>query len=83
VDRDTGNFNWAFQPVPYALDADPDWAAGAAVVHASCGTVIVSVMKDGWAYGVNPAGSCKWQFPQTAPAPPAPQACIFPTNDNH
>ena len=83
VDRDTGNVNWAFQPVPYAIDGDPDWAAGAAVAHASCGTVITSVMKDGWAYGVKPDGSCKWQFPQTAPAPPSPQACIFPTNDKH
>ena len=89
VNKDTGNVNWVFQPVPFERDGDPDWAAGATVVHASCGTVITSVMKDGWAYGINPDdGSCKWQFPQTtsappSPAPPRPQACVFGTDDHH
>jgi polyvinyl alcohol dehydrogenase (cytochrome) len=32
VDKDTGNVIWQFQPVPYKLDDDPDWAAGAAVM---------------------------------------------------
>jgi outer membrane protein assembly factor BamB len=71
LDRATGNIIWKFQPVPYALDADPDWAAGATVMTTSCGTLIASVQKDGWAYAVS-AGSAapgpppvRWQFPAT------------------
>jgi outer membrane protein assembly factor BamB len=71
VDKNTGSVIWGFQPVPYALDGDPDWAAGAAVMPASCGELVASVQKDGWAYAVD-AGtnvphppSVKWQFPPT------------------
>jgi hypothetical protein len=28
VDDKTGAIIWQFQPVPYALDDDPDWSAG-------------------------------------------------------
>src|SRR5262249_39083058 len=28
IDKDTGKIVWAFQPVPFRLDDDPDWAAG-------------------------------------------------------
>ena len=71
VDKDTGTVVWAFQPVPYALDDDPDWAAGASVMSTSCGELVASVQKDGWTYAVS-AGSgavgppnVKWQFPPT------------------
>jgi hypothetical protein len=69
VDKDTGNIIWAFQPVPFALDADPDWAAGATIMSTSCGEMIASVQKDGYSYAVNPGNgvpglpSVAWQFP--------------------
>jgi hypothetical protein len=71
VDEENGNIVWAFQPVPYPLDDDPDWAAGAAVMSTSCGELIASVQKDGWSYAVNgdatPWGKPRvgWQFPPT------------------
>jgi outer membrane protein assembly factor BamB len=71
VDKDTGKIIWAFQPVPYKLDADPDWAAGAAIMSTSCGELVASVQKDGWSYAVNAstgtpgAPSVHWQFPPT------------------
>jgi outer membrane protein assembly factor BamB len=71
VDKDSGNIIWAFQAVPYSLDDDPDWAAGATIMSTSCGKLITSVQKDGWSYAVN-AGSgtpgapgVHWQFPPT------------------
>jgi outer membrane protein assembly factor BamB len=71
LDAGTGSVVWKLQPVPFALDGDPDWASGANVLLASCGTRIVSTMKDGWTYAVN-AGtgvpgppSVAWQFPPT------------------
>jgi outer membrane protein assembly factor BamB len=71
VNENTGDIIWKLQPVPYDLDGDPDWAAGALVTNTSCGEVVLSTMKDGWAYGVD-AGSgtpgtvpVRWQFPPT------------------
>ncbi len=71
VDKNAGTVVWAFQPVPYDLDDDPDWAAEATVMTTSCGELVASVQKDGWAYAVN-AGTgaagppnVKWQFPPT------------------
>jgi outer membrane protein assembly factor BamB len=64
-----GSIIWKFQPVPYVLDGDPDWSAGATVMLASCGTLIASTMKDGWTYAVNEGSgapgppSVKWVFP--------------------
>jgi outer membrane protein assembly factor BamB len=81
----TGAVMWSFQPVPYALDQDPDWAAGATVMSASCGTRILSTMKDGWTYAIDqqadptplPSGDfigvMRWKFP---PGPP-----VFSTGD--
>ncbi|HKB99004.1 MAG TPA: PQQ-binding-like beta-propeller repeat protein [Terriglobales bacterium] len=64
LDRNTGNIVWQHQPVPYALDDDPDWAAGAAVMLTSCGTLAVSQQKDGWAWSVETAtGHVRWGFP--------------------
>jgi len=70
VDKDTGNIIWAFQPVPFDRDGDPDWAAGATVMLTSCGELIASVQKDGWSYALNAGnGSMRWQFPPTGFGP--------------
>jgi outer membrane protein assembly factor BamB len=72
VKKDTGNVVWAFQPVPYSRDDDPDWAAGAALASASCGDLVASVQKDGWAYALSAAdGTLRWQFPNTGVGSPA------------
>ena len=70
LDENTGNMHWKLQPVAYGLDADPDWAAGAIATQTPCGEMIVSTMKDGYAYGVSAATSTsgghvpgQWQFP--------------------
>jgi outer membrane protein assembly factor BamB len=60
-----GNFKWAYQPVDFYHDGDPDWAAGAAVMSTSCGELIASVQKDGWSYALKPSGDLQWQFPPT------------------
>ena len=72
VDEATGSMQWKLQPVPYTLDCDPDWAAGAIVTPHGAGEMVVSTMKDGWAYGVpantSTAGTyvpAAWQFPPT------------------
>jgi outer membrane protein assembly factor BamB len=68
VNKDSGSIVWWFQPVPFILDYDPDWAAGATVMSTSCGELIASVQKDGWSYAVDAAnGSCRWQFPPVCP----------------
>jgi outer membrane protein assembly factor BamB len=74
-----GSVKWFFQPVPFNLDNDPDWNAGATYMKASCGKLLVSVMKDGWSYAVDAdTGSCVWQFPDMGNP-----GCKFPANDNH
>lgn len=79
VNKLTGHVDWQFQPVPYKLDDDPDWSAGAAVMTASCGELVTSVQKDGWSYALNPNnGSCKWQYPPTAGP-----TCKFSPNSPH
>lgn len=72
VNKDTGTINWKFQPVPFSMDDDPDWAAGVAVGgNCNGASLALSVMKDGWAYGIDvaPAGgggpNVRWQFPPT------------------
>jgi outer membrane protein assembly factor BamB len=75
VDKDTGSIVWKYQPVPFGLDGDPDWAAGATVMSTSCGELIASVQKDGWSYAIDaeqrgpspscPLGGHSWQFPPT------------------
>jgi hypothetical protein len=72
VDKDTSIIRWKYQPVPFNLDGDPDWAAGAIVMSTSCGELIASVQKDGWSYAIdaNQGPSCalggnSWQFPPT------------------
>ena len=73
VDKDTGHPNWIYQTVPFELDGDPDWAAGATVMSTTCGELIASVQKDGWAYAIAASG------PQPPPPPePHPQCSASP-----
>lgn len=71
LDRDTGNVVWKLQPVPFAMDGDPDWSAGTTTVLARCRMLIASTMKDGWTYAVRPGSgspgpaTVDWQFPPT------------------
>ena len=61
----TGAIVWKFQPVPFALDADPDWSAGPNVMLASCGQLSVSTMKDGWTHAIDAnSGARRWTFPE-------------------
>ena len=79
IDPSTGSVVWKFQPVPFALDDDPDWSAGAAVMHSSCGELVESVQKDGWTYAVNAdTGACRWQYPPTNEP-----MCTFPAAGPH
>jgi outer membrane protein assembly factor BamB len=76
LNADTGSIVWGWQPVPYNLDVDPDWTATPTVMLTSCGTLAVSVQKDGWTWAVNEGSatpgppSVKWAFP-TGPWYPA------------
>jgi outer membrane protein assembly factor BamB len=71
LNRDTGAIVWKHQPVPFELDGDPDWSAGATVLSATCGTLVASTMKDGWTYAIEAGNgspgppSVRWQFPPT------------------
>jgi outer membrane protein assembly factor BamB len=73
LDPATGAVIWKLQPVPYAMDFDPDWASGASLVASSCGQVSVSTMKDGWTWAANaasgsaPSASVRWRFPAIGP----------------
>jgi len=66
-----GSVVWKLQPVPFDLDGDPDWASGPSLMATSCGDLVASTMKDGWAYAVEAgsgtpgAASVRWQFPPT------------------
>jgi outer membrane protein assembly factor BamB len=78
LDHNSGGIIWKFQPVPWVLDGDPDWSAGATIMSTSCGTVVISTMKDGWTHalddGPNTPGppSRRWSFPPaTIPFTPA------------
>lgn len=63
----TGAVVWKFQPVPYALDWDPDWSAGPNVMLSSCGVLSVSTMKDGWTHAIDTnTGARRWTFPAAA-----------------
>ncbi len=53
LDYTNGNVLWQLQPVPFALDADPDWAAPPSVGQVSCGSLAMSVQKDGYVYAAD------------------------------
>jgi len=67
----SGGINWELRAVPFDDDNDPDWAAGPALLDASCGHVAASTQKDGWTYAArsNSTGGglpgVLWQFPPT------------------
>jgi outer membrane protein assembly factor BamB len=64
LDKASGAVKWQHQPVPYDMDNDPDWSAGAVVMNTSCGRLVTSQQKDGWAWSVDASsGSVKWAFP--------------------
>lgn len=70
LNQNSGAVIWQHQPVPFALDDDPDWAAGPAVMYAAdCGPAVVSTQKDGWTWAVQVGGaspgppSVMWGFP--------------------
>ena len=52
LEATTGRIVWEHRPVPFELDLDPDWAAGATIFAARCGTFAVSTQKDGWTHAV-------------------------------
>jgi hypothetical protein len=78
IDKDTGHVNWIYQTVPFELDGDPDWAAGATVMDTTCGELIASVQKDGWAYAIAASGPQppppSEPHPQCSASPPPPVA---------
>jgi outer membrane protein assembly factor BamB len=70
LNQNSGSVVWQHQPVPYAFDNDPDWAAGPAIMYAAdCGPAIVSTQKDGWTWAVQAGNgapgppSVMWAFP--------------------
>src|SRR6476661_3510443 len=76
LDGASGAMIWKFQPVPWSLDGDPDWAAIPTIHRASCGVQAVAPMKDGYTHALNlgptsPSGSPvalglslrRWTFP--------------------
>jgi outer membrane protein assembly factor BamB len=71
LDAGNGGINWKLRAVPYALDGDPDWAAGPALLDTRCGHVAASTQKDGWSYAARSDSTggglptVRWQFPPT------------------
>src|SRR6266487_3383146 len=64
LDGASGAIQWKLQPVPWALDADPDWAGTPLVAKTSCGTLAVGTMKDGYTHAVTAgSGTVAWSFP--------------------
>ena len=53
LDYTNGAVLWQVQPVPFGLDEDPDWAASPSVGQVSCGSVAISVQKDGYVYAAD------------------------------
>ena len=41
LNANTGAIVWSWQPVPYAMDGDPDWSATPTVLLGSCGTIAI------------------------------------------
>jgi outer membrane protein assembly factor BamB len=53
LDWQTGNVLWQVQPVAVQHDQDPDFSASPIVGQVSCGSLAISVQKDGYVYAVD------------------------------
>jgi outer membrane protein assembly factor BamB len=53
LDWHNGNVLWQVQPVAIQHDFDPDFAASAIVGRVSCGSLAISVQKDGYVHAVD------------------------------
>lgn len=69
LDPNSGSVVWGWQPVPYIMDADPDWTSTPTVMLSSIGVLAVTTQKDGWTWAVNAGdgtagpASVRWCFP--------------------
>lgn len=59
---------WQIQPVHIDWDNDPDWAVPPIVADVSCGTLAMTVQKDGYLHAAGVKG-----------APHSDPACSYPT----
>lgn len=53
LDWTNGNVLWQLQPVDVHWDFDPDWAASPIVGQVSCGSLAISVQKDGYVHAAD------------------------------
>lgn len=53
IDWTSGNVLWQVQPVHSDFDNDPDWAVPPIVGQVSCGSVAITVQKDGYLHAVD------------------------------
>jgi outer membrane protein assembly factor BamB len=53
LDWTNGNVLWQIQPVHVDWDFDPDWASSPIVGQVSCGSLAISVQKDGYLHAAN------------------------------
>lgn len=53
LDWTSGNVLWQIQPVDVNWDFDPDWASSPIVGQVSCGSLAISVQKDGYVHAAN------------------------------
>lgn len=53
IDWTNGNVLWQVQPVHTDFDNDPDWAVPPIVGQVSCGSVAITVQKDGYLHAVD------------------------------
>ncbi len=53
LDWHNGNVLWQIQPVHVNWDFDPDWASSPIVGQVSCGSLAISVQKDGYLHAAN------------------------------
>jgi len=73
LDGATGTPLWEFHPVPWQFDGDDDWASTPAVQLATCHTMAVARLKDGYTHAIDVAtgpqiGQAirRWTFPEAA-----------------
>jgi outer membrane protein assembly factor BamB len=70
MDQSSGAHQWHAQAVPFAMDADPDFAATVTLGITSCGQMAMATEKDGWTHVVHAdgaqVGQFAWSFPPHA-----------------